>query len=197
MGNIDETTKFIRRSLSFPARVNDPPNTGSLVLPNTVIVFPYAGSRLSLADHPPSTLPTRNAVALGEPVDPSLSDPQTIAMAFLVIRGHATAHHLGRAGGYGWRYHGIIEFTRTRRRTDVQFVGPSMRFLICRSKAPRRCRLFVRLALLGDFTSSVKPQVDLPFLGDTIAIRAKDMYSEKSLSVPVRPKNPLEAWGAF
>ena len=96
MGNIDETTKFIRRSLSFPARVNDPPNTGSLVLPNAVIVFPYTGSRLSLADHPPSTLPTRNAVALGEPVDPSLSDPPTIAMAFLVIRGHATAHHLGR-----------------------------------------------------------------------------------------------------
>ena len=41
-----------------------------------------------------------------------------------------------------------------------------------------------------------KLQVDLPFLGDIVAPRATDVFSEYSLLEPARSENPPEAFGA-
>ena len=45
--------------------------------------------------------------------------------------------------------------------------------------------------------SKEKLQVDLLFLGDSVAPRAMDVYSKYYPLAPARSKNPQEVWGAF
>ena len=45
--------------------------------------------------------------------------------------------------------------------------------------------------------SNEKLQVDLLFLDNIIARDIMDVYSKYSRLIPVRAKNPQEAWGAF
>ena len=40
-------------------------------------------------------------------------------------------------------------------------------------------------------------QADLLFLGDTIAMRAMDMFPKYSLLLQVQPEYPQEVWGVF
>ena len=47
------------------------------------------------------------------------------------------------------------------------------------------------------FMSNEKLQVDLSFPVNIFALRAMDLSSEYSLSIPIRSKNAREVWGIF
>ena len=135
---------------------------------------------------PPKDFSACTAATLGDAWGDSTSDPEKIITKLHVNGGHASATQLIRVsvGSEGGNSHSANFADEVSENCDV-----------CRAldKAPH---------VPNAGTSAVpmfneKAQVDLPFLGDLVALRAMDMFSKYSLLLPVQPKNPREAWGVF
>ena len=162
------------------AFINKRPN-----LYNGGLHLPYTMGGLYQFD-PLRTFSDCEPVSLGDSPDCCLSDPEMVIMKLRANRGHAPAQQL--------------------KRVLVDSDGGNSHLLTCVDEVSEQCegrRAFDRAPhspIAGTSTVAMfneKLRVDLLSLHDILAFHVMGVFSEYSLLIPVRTKNPQEVWGAF
>ena len=129
---------------------------------------------------PPRIFPSRRPVALEVVVDSCLSDPGKVIAKLHVNWGHSSAQQ--------------------PQRVLVDSGGETMCLVKFAGGVPKQCNVRRAFDKAPEDPIEGAPPASsfngklgagLSFVGSATARRAKDSYSDNSLSVPVRPKNPV------